>query len=80
MLAEFLNKDYEEQEGFEDDEIDDESDRSPQTHRPRSQRGSKPEALLKQQRWRGAEQQSDTRKFRCQQRVATMQNHPPPSR
>ena len=82
MLAEFLDRDYEEREGFDEtDELDDESDRSPQTHRPRSQRGSKPEALLtKQQRWRGAEQQPDTRKFHCQQRVATVQNRPPPSR
>lgn len=79
-LAEFLNRDYEEREGFDEtDEIDDESDRCPQTHRSRGQRGSKPEALLtKQQRWRGAEQ--DTRKFHCQQRVATVQNRPSPSR
>ncbi|KAK1130874.1 hypothetical protein K0M31_017178 [Melipona bicolor] len=86
VLAEFLNNDYEEREEFDEtDEIEnDESDRSPQTQRSRSQRGSKPEAtasLTKQQRWRGAEQQPDTRKFRCQQRVAThLRNHPPPSR
>ncbi|CAD1471460.1 unnamed protein product [Heterotrigona itama] len=81
VLAELLDKDYEEQEeGFEDDEIDDESDRSPQTRSSRSQRGCKPEALSKQQRWRCAEQQSDTRKFCRQQRVATLENHSPASR
>ncbi|KAF3423360.1 hypothetical protein E2986_05616 [Frieseomelitta varia] len=82
VLAEFLNRDYEEREGFDEtDEIDDESDRSPQTRRSRSQRRSKPEALLtKQQRWRGAEQpEPDTWQFHCQQRVSTVQNRPPPS-
>lgn len=70
--AEFLDKDYEEQEA--DDEIDDESDGSPQTHR--SPRGGKTEALLRQQRWGSAEQQPDTRKLRYQQHVAMIHNHP----
>ncbi|XP_024225418.1 uncharacterized protein LOC100748781 [Bombus impatiens] len=70
--AEFLDKDYEEQEA--DDEIDDESDGSPQTHR--SPRGGKTEALLRQQRWGSVEQQPDTRKLRYQQHVAMIHNHP----
>ncbi|XP_017765810.1 PREDICTED: uncharacterized protein LOC108554908 [Eufriesea mexicana] len=70
--SKFLDKDYEEQEA--DDEIDDESEPSPQARR--TQRASKNEAPLRQQRWRAVEPQPDTRRLRCQQRVALVQNHP----
>ncbi|XP_034181174.2 uncharacterized protein LOC117604804 isoform X1 [Osmia lignaria lignaria] len=60
--AEFLDKDYEGQEG--DDETEEEFLTSQQTHR--GQRVSKKDALLKQ-RWRSIDQ--EPRRFRCQQHV-----------
>lgn len=73
--GEFPNKDYEEQEA--DDEIDEESDASPQAHR--AQRGSRNEMMMRQHRWRSMEQ-PEARRLCCQQHMALMQNHPSPSR
>ncbi|XP_076293958.1 uncharacterized protein LOC143215585 [Lasioglossum baleicum] len=62
---EFLNKEYDEHEA--DDEIEEESDPSPQTHR--AQRACKKEMDHRQQRWKSIDQQQDPRRLRCQQRV-----------
>ncbi|XP_076645074.1 uncharacterized protein LOC143354695 [Halictus rubicundus] len=67
---EFLNKEYDEHEA--DDEIEEESDPSPQTHR--AQRACKKEVDPRQQRWKAVDQ--DPRRLRCQQRVlAVGQGH-----
>ncbi|XP_031845701.1 uncharacterized protein LOC116432665 [Nomia melanderi] len=74
--GEFLNKEYDEQEA--DDEIDEESDPSPQMHR--EQRACK-EADLRQARWKAIDQQQNPRRLRCQQHVlAVGQGHSPTTR